>query len=51
MFRVLVNGLFIGQRRFFGDARILAKNAKRNYTNNPIVTIEDRIGWVIEIVK
>lgn len=51
MFRVLVNGLLIGQRRVFGDARILAKNAKRIYTNNPVVTIEDRIGFVIEIVK
>lgn len=51
MFRVLVNGLLIGQRRSFGDARILAKNAKHSYTNNPVVTIEDRIGFVIEIVK
>lgn len=51
MFRVLVNGLLIGQRRFFVDARILARSAKRHYVKNPVVTIEDRIGWVIEIVK
>ncbi len=51
MFRVIVNGLLIGTRKEFGDARKLGINAKNTYTNNPIVTIEDRIGRVIEIIK
>lgn len=51
MFRVVVNGLWIGSRKEFGDARRLAVNAKNSYTNNPVVTIEDRIGFVIEIVQ
>lgn len=51
MFRVIVNGLLIGSRKEFGDARKLAVNAKNSYTKKPVVTIEDRIGFVIEIIK
>ena len=51
MFRVIVNGFLIGSRKTFGGARDLARRAKNTYTNQPIVTIEDQIGRVIEIVK
>lgn len=51
MFRVVVNGFLIGTRKFFGSARDLGIRAKNNYTNNPIVTIEDEIGFVIEIIQ
>ena len=51
MFRIVVNGLLIGSRKTFGGARDLALSAKKNYTKQPIVTIEDQIGSVIEIVK
>ena len=51
MFRVVVNGLLIGSRKTFCGARDLATRAKNNYTKQPIVTIEDQIGRVIEIVK
>lgn len=51
MFRVVVNGLLIGSRKIFGDALDLALRAKDNYTKQPIITIEDQIGRVIEIVK
>ncbi|WNY98750.1 hypothetical protein SUSP_001168 [Sulfurospirillum sp. 'SP'] len=51
MFRVIVNGFLIGSRKTFGGARDLARRAKNTYTKQPIVTIEDQIGRVIEIVK
>lgn len=51
MFRVIVNGFLIGSRKTFGGARDLASLAKNNYTKQPIITIEDQIGRVIEIVK
>ena len=51
MFRIVVNGLLIGTRKEYGDARQLGINAKKTYTNDPIVTIEDKIGRVIEIIK
>lgn len=51
MFRVVVNGFLIGSCKTFGGARDLATRAKNNYTKQPIVTIEDQIGRVIEIVK
>ena len=51
MFRVVVNGLLIGSRKTFCGARDLARLAKNTYTKQPIVTIEDQIGPVIEIVK
>ena len=51
MFRVVVNGFFIGDRDSFDGARRLALSAKNQYTKCPIVTIEDKTGRVIEIVK
>lgn len=51
MFRVIVNGCLIGNRKFYGDAKALAVNALKSYTNKPIVTIENKIGYVVEIVK
>ena len=51
MFRVVVNGLLIGQRRIYGDAKELALEALRDYVKSPVITIESAIGEVIEIVK
>lgn len=51
MFRIVVNGLLIGYRRSFGNARDLAIKALNSYTQKPIVTIEDSIGNVVEHIK
>ena len=51
MFRVVVNGLLIGNRKFYGDAKALAVSALKNYVKFPVITIENSIGDVIEIVK
>ena len=51
MFRIVVNGSLNSSFSKFSDAHEHARRLFRIYGKTPIITIEDKTGRVIEVIK